>query len=76
MRAEVATEHVFLNITSITDQYIEGIMASDAGLNVVCAEPSRNDRVNIIEPGQANSYLVMLPAEFIGTVRSVRLRRC
>ncbi|GAL57023.1 hypothetical protein EV102420_04_00110 [Pseudescherichia vulneris NBRC 102420] len=76
MRAEVATESVFLNITSITDQYIEGIMVSDAGLSAVCAGAARNDRVNIIEPGQANSYLVMLPAKFIGAERSVRLRRC
>lgn len=75
MRAEVENERLFLNITNINAQYIEGIMVSDAGVNAVCAGPNRNDRVNVIEPGQANSYTVMLPAAFMGGTRAVRIRR-
>ena len=75
MRAEVESERVFLDITNMTDRFIEGVMASEAGLNAVCTGSARNDRVNIIEHGQTNSYAVRLPAVFSRGERAVQIRR-
>jgi len=74
MRAEVESEGVFLDITNMTDRFIEGVMASEAGLNAVCTGSARNDRVNIIEHGQT-SYAVRLPAVFSRGERAVQIRR-